>query len=165
MRRIALFAMAAAFAVAMNSGAAQADPGLHSTLTAVTGQGTGHVLVAPTAEDHGTFAVEVEVNIHDAAPNTTFAVARAVDLKPDGVCTMASGWLPLGDLTTSAGGAGAAHFEVHRGAPFVSGVRFDLVFRAVGSDGTELRNDCLTVSRIVCKPAEVIARKPAEGIA
>jgi hypothetical protein len=115
-------------------------------LTAVTGQGTGHVLVAPTAEDQGSFAVQVEVNIHGATPNTTFAVARAVDLNPNGVCTEASGWLPLGDLTTSPGGAGAAHFEVHRGAPFLSGVRFDAIFRAVGSDGTELRSDCLTVT-------------------
>jgi hypothetical protein len=146
MRRLALLTVAAAFASVVAIGAAQAQPGLHSTLTAVTGQGTGHVLVAPTSQDHGTFAVQVEVNIHNAAPGVTFAVARAVDLIPDGVCTMASGWLPLGDLTTSAGGAGAAHFEVHRGAPFLSGVRFDAVFRAVGSDGTELRSDCLTVT-------------------
>jgi hypothetical protein len=133
-------------AAVVTTGAAQADPGLHSTLTAVTGQGTGHVLVAPTAEDQGTFAVQITVNIYGAAPNTTFTVARAVDLTPDGVCTMASGWLPLGDLTTSPGGAGAAHFELHRGAPFLSGVRFDAVFRAVGSDGTELRSECLTVT-------------------
>jgi hypothetical protein len=146
MRRIALLAVAAALAALVATGAAQAEPGLHSTLTAVTGQGIGQVLVAPTAEDQGTFAVQVEVNIHDAAPNVTFAVARAVDLNPDGICTMASGWLPLGDLTTSTSGAGAAHFEVHRGAPFVSGVRFDAVFRAVGNDGSELRSDCLTVT-------------------
>jgi hypothetical protein len=146
MRRIALLGVAAALAAAITTSAAQAEPGLHSTLTALTGQGTGHVLVAPTSEDQGTFAVQVEVNVHAAAPNVTFAVARAVDLNPDGVCTMASGWLPLGDLTTSAGGTGAAHFEVHRGAPFVSGVGFDAVFRAVGSDGTELRSDCLTVT-------------------
>jgi hypothetical protein len=146
MRRIVLLGVAAALAAVIATGAAQADPGLHSTLTAVTGQGTGHVLVAPTSEDQGTFAVQITVNIHGATPNTTFTVARAVDLNPDGVCTMASGWLPLGDLTTSAGGAGAAHFEVHRGAPFLSGVRFDAVFRAVGSDGTELRSECLTVT-------------------
>jgi hypothetical protein len=138
--------VATAIAALVAAGVAQADPGLHSTLTTITGQGTGHVLVAPTAEDQGTFAVQVTVNIHGAAPNTTFAVARAVDLNPDGVCTMATGWLPLGDLTTSPGGAGAAHFEVHRGAPFLSGVRFDAVFRAVGSDGTELRSECLTVT-------------------
>jgi hypothetical protein len=146
MRRIALLTVAAAIAALVATGVAQADPGLHSTLTPITGQGTGHVLVAPTAEDQGTFAVQITVNIHGAAPNTTFAVARAVDLNPDGVCTMATGWLSLGDLTTSPGGAGAAHFEVHRGAPFLSGVRFDAVFRAVGSDGTELRSDCLTVT-------------------
>ena len=146
MRRIALLGVATAITALVAAGVAQADPGLHSTLTAVTGQGTGHVLVAPTAEDQGTFAVQITVNIHGAAPNTTFTVARAVDLNPDGVCTMATGWLPLGDLTTSPGGAGAAHFEVHRGAPFLSGVRFDAVFRAVGSDGTELRSDCLTVT-------------------
>jgi hypothetical protein len=146
MRRTALIGVATAIAALVVTGVAQADPGLQSTLTAVTGQGTGHVLVAPTSEDQGTFAVQVEANIHGAAPNVTFALARAVDLNPDGICTMASGWLPLGDLTTSPGGAGAAHFEVHRGAPFLSGVRFDAVFRAVGSDGTELRSDCLTVT-------------------
>ena len=106
MRRIALLTVAAAIAAFVATGVAQADPGLHSTLTAVTGKGTGHVLVAPTAEDQGTFAVQVTANINGAAPNTTFAVARAVDLNPDGVCTMATGWLPLGDLTTSPGGAG-----------------------------------------------------------
>ena len=146
MRRIALLGVATAIAAIVAAGAAQAEPGLHSTLTAITGQGTGQVLVAPTAEDQGTFAVQVEVNVHGATPNTSFAVARAVDLNPDGICTEASGWLPLGDLTTSPGGAGAAHFEVHRGAPFLSGVRFDAVFRAVGSDGTELRSGCLTVT-------------------
>ena len=146
MRRTALIGVATAIAALVVTGVAQADPGLQSTLTAVTGQGAGHVLVAPSSEDQGTFAVQVEANIHGAAPNVTFALARAVDLNPDGICTMASGWLPLGDLTTSPGGAGAAHFEVHRGAPFLSGVRFDAVFRAVGSDGTELRSDCLTVT-------------------
>jgi hypothetical protein len=146
MRRIALLGVATAIAALVVAGVAQADPGLQSTLTAVTGHGTGQVLVAPTAEGQGTFAVQVTVNIQGATPNTTFAVARAVDLNPDGVCTEASGWLPLGALTTSPGGAGAAHFEVHRGAPFLSGVRFDAVFRAVGSDGTELRSECLTVT-------------------
>jgi hypothetical protein len=117
-----------------------------SGLSATIGQGQGQVLVAPTSADQGTFAVEVTVNVHGAGPEVTFAVARAVDLNPDGICTMASGWLPLGDMTTSAGGAGAAHFEVHRGAPFVSGVRFDAVFRAVGTDGTVLLSSCLTVT-------------------
>jgi hypothetical protein len=104
------------------------------------------VLIAPTAADHGTFAVEVTVNVHGASPNTVYQVARAVDLNPDGVCTLASGWLPNGPLETSAAGSGAAHFEVHRGAPFVSGVRFDVEFRALGSDGSELLSECVTVT-------------------
>jgi len=58
--------------------AAQPD-GAQAVLTAVSGTGTGSVLIAPTAQDHGTFAVEVTVDIHDAAPSTTYTVGRAVD--------------------------------------------------------------------------------------
>jgi hypothetical protein len=47
MRRIALIGVATAITALVVAGVAQADPGLQSTLTAVTGQGTGHVLVAP----------------------------------------------------------------------------------------------------------------------
>lgn len=127
--------------------AANAAPdGAQAVLTAVSGSGSGLVLIAPTAQDQGTFAVEVAVNIHDASPNTVYTVSRAVDLNPDGVCTLASGWLVNGPLTTSAAGAGAAHFEVHRGAPFVSGTRFDVEFRVLGNDGSELLSQCVTVT-------------------
>jgi hypothetical protein len=127
--------------------AAVAEPdGAQAALTAVSGTGSGLVLIAPTAEDQGTFAVEVTVNVHDASPNMTYIVSRAVDLNPDGVCTLASGWLINGPLDTSSAGAGAAHFEVHRGAPFVSGVRFDAQFRVLGADGSELRSACVTVT-------------------
>ena len=73
---------------------------------------------------------------------------RAFDLAADGICTLASGWLTVPDatLTTSAGGAGATHGELHRGAPFVSGVRFDVRFRALGNDGTVLESACMTVT-------------------
>jgi hypothetical protein len=82
------------------------------------------VAVAPTAHDvvsPDTFDVPGTVNVHDAAPNTTFTVLRRVDLNPDGVCTGAT-WLMLPQpneqaLTTSNGGAGALHFEISRGAP------------------------------------------------
>jgi len=127
--------------------AAVAEPdGAQAALTAVSGTGSGQVLIAPTAEDQGTFAVEVTVNVHDASPNMTYTVSRAVDLNPDGVCTLASGWLINGPLDTSSAGAGAAHFEVHRGAPFVSGVRFDAEFRVLGADGSALRSECVTVT-------------------
>jgi hypothetical protein len=125
-------------------GVAHAEPGLQSDLTAISGQGTGHVLVSPTAKDRPTFAVEVEVNVQDMLPNSTFTVERRVDLTPDGVCTGTT-WLTNGPITTSTGGAGAQHFEVERGAPFVSGVRFDVQFRVIGN-GTELRSECMTVT-------------------
>jgi hypothetical protein len=69
---------------------------------------------------------------------------RAVDLNPDGVCTLASGWLVNGTLDASSGGAGAAHFEVQRGAPFVSGTRFDAEFRVLRTMG---RNYSANASR------------------
>jgi len=126
--------------------AAVAEPtGAQAALTAVSGTGSGQVLIAPSAKDHGTFAVEVTVNVHDASPRTEYTVYRAVDLIPDGDCTEASGPLFTGTLVTSAGGAGAVHVELHRGDPFVSGTRFDVVFWLVDS-GSELRSDCVTVT-------------------
>ena len=124
---LALLAIAGLVLVAVQSltAAGAAPDGARAALTAVSGTGSGLVLIAPTAEDQGTFAVEVT---------------------PDGVCTLASGWLTNGPLDTSSAGAGAAHFEVHRGAPFVSGVRFDAEFRVLGADGTELRSECVTVT-------------------
>lgn len=133
--------------------AAQADSGARSKLTAITGQGSGLVVVAPTAHDivgPDTFDVQGTVNVHGVAPNTTFSVLRRVDLNPDGICTGAT-WLPLPppnspDLTTSAGGAGSLHFQISRGAPFVDGVQFDVQWRLAGSDGSMLESDCLTVT-------------------
>jgi hypothetical protein len=134
----------AAVIVAVFAGFATAESGTQSQLTAISGQGTGHVLVSPTAEDKPQFAVEIETNVRDMLPNSTFTVQRRVDLNPDGVCTGTT-WLTNGPITTSEGGAGAQHFFVERGAPFVSGVSFDVQFRVTGN-GTELRSDCLTVT-------------------
>jgi hypothetical protein len=146
--RLALFTIAGiVLCLVLGLTAAGAEPtGAQAALTAASGAGSGMVLIAPTAEDHGTFAVQITVNVHDASPNMTYLVSRAVDLNPDGVCTLASGWLTNGPLETSSGGAGAAHFEVQRGAPFVSGVRFDVEFRVLGADGSELRSECVTVT-------------------
>jgi hypothetical protein len=141
-----------AVATALASGAT-ADPGTHSQLTAIAGQGAGIVEVAPTAHDvvgTDTFDVQGTVTVHDAAPSTPFAVLRRLDLTPDGICTGAT-WLALPPpneptLTTSNGGAGALHFEISRGAPFVDGVSFDVQWRLVGGDGAILESDCLTVT-------------------
>ena len=132
------------------AGVAKADPGMHSRLRAISGTGSGFVEVAPTSKNEGavTFDVQGTVNIRGAAPNTEFTVLRRVDLNPDGNCTGAT-WLTLPGspvLTTSIGGAGALHFEIQRGAPFADGVRFDVIWRVVGTDGTILESDCLTVT-------------------
>jgi hypothetical protein len=129
--------------------AAVADPtGAQAAITPVEGTGSGQVLIAPSAKDHGTFAVEVTINVHGASPRTTYTIYRAVDLIPDGKCTEASGPLFTDTLDTSAGGAGAAHVELHRGAPFLSGTRFDVVFWLVDNLDNEvkLRSECVTVT-------------------
>ena len=140
-------------AAATLAGGALAEPGTHSDLTAITGQGMGIVEVAPTADDFagpGTFDVQGTVHVHGTLPNTVFTVQRRVDLNPNGVCTGAT-WLnlpgtPTPVLTTSDGGAGALHFEIARGAPFLDGVSFDVQWRLVGTDGSILQSDCFTVT-------------------
>lgn len=152
MRKLWLPVLLGLAAAALAAGAS-ADPGTHSPLTAITGQGAGIVEVAPTAHDvvgPDTFDVQGTVNVHDAAPGTTLTVLRRVDLNPDGVCTGAT-WLTLPPpnrqtLTTSNGGAGALHFEISRGAPLFDGVSFDVQWRLVGSDGSVLQSDCFTVT-------------------
>lgn len=141
--------IAGLMALVLFPAAAVADPtGAQATLTAVPGStGSGQVLIAPSAKDQGTFAVEVTINVHGASPSTTYTVYRAVDLIPDGTCTEASGPLLTGTLDTSAGGGGAAHVELHRGSPFVSGTRFDVVFWLVDNNGVvKLRSECVTVT-------------------
>ncbi len=125
-------------------------------LYAVMGSGVGGVNVTPTAEDQGTFHVQGEVHIRGALPNTTYIVQRAPDLNvADPNCT--GPWIsfpipnagPVVTLTTSAGGAGAAHFELAVGGPFVSGREFNVRFRVIDSvlnPTSELRSDCITVT-------------------
>jgi len=121
--------------------AASADPsGAQSDLVAVTGQGTGHVIVAPTAANgHGSFDARVIVNIQQTTPETTFTVTRAVDPVPDGVCT-GTAFAPVAALQTSAGGAAAVEFE--RTGPLLD---FDLLIQVVGGDGTVLQSNCMTI--------------------
>src|SRR5829696_6389221 len=110
MRRLWLPVLFGLAAAALPAGAS-ADPGTRSRLTAIAGQGAGIVAVTATAHDvvgPDTFDVQGTVNVHHAAPNTTFTVLRRVDLNPDRVCTGAT-WLTLPPpnertLTTSNGG-------------------------------------------------------------
>jgi hypothetical protein len=152
MPKLRLLVLLGVAATALAAGA-YADPGTHSDLSAIAGRGAGIVEVAATANDvvgPGTFDVQGTVNVHDAASNTIFTVLRRVDLNPDGACTGAT-WLTLPPpneqtLTTSNGGAGALHFEISRGTPFLDGVSFDVQWRLAGSDGSVLESDCFTVT-------------------
>jgi hypothetical protein len=152
MPKLRLLVLLGVAATALATGA-YADPGTHSDLSAIAGRGAGIVEVAATANDvvgPGTFDVQGTVNVHDAASNTIFTVLRRVDLNPDGACTGAT-WLTLPPpneqtLTTSNGGAGALHFEISRGTPFLDGVSFDVQWRLAGSDGSVLESDCFTVT-------------------
>jgi hypothetical protein len=155
MRKLWLLVLLGVVAAPLATGAtgALADPGARSQLKAIAGQGAGILAVAPTAYDlagPGTFDVQGTVSVYGAAPNTTFTVLRRVDLNADGVCT-GEMWFTLPPpneqaLTTSNGGAGALHFEIARGEPFVDGVRFDVQWQLRGSDGSVLESDCFTVT-------------------
>jgi hypothetical protein len=124
--------------------AAHADPtGAQSDLTAVTGQGAGKVVVSPNHSLQGTFDARVKVNIHGAAPNTTFTITRAIDIPSDGVCTSGD-YGAVATLTASAGGAGAVEFERNGGPPGLSS--FDLSLRVVGDDGSILQSQCMVIT-------------------
>ena len=152
MKRRVLVAGIAALSAMTAVGFAQADPYTHQDLMVISGQGSGHLAFSPTAKNEGLnqFDVQITVNVHGAAPNTVFTVSRNADFTVDGVCANPT-FAPFSPaLTTSAGGAGSAHYEVLRGPPgfplFVEGAQFDVSFRAVGSDGSVLTSECFTVT-------------------
>jgi hypothetical protein len=152
MRRLPVAGTTVAVLAAAFVAFAQADPSTHQSLTAISGQGSGNVAVSPTADNVGLnqFDGQVTVNIHGAAPNTVFTVSRNADFNANGICTNPS-FAPFSSgITTSAEGAGAAHYVVLRGPPafplFVEGAKFDVSFRVVGTDGTVLTSECFTVT-------------------
>jgi hypothetical protein len=139
-------------------------------LSAVIGNGSGIVNVAPTAAIDGSFSAQIEVNVHDAPPNTTFYVQRAPEVGrsngADGICQRAAGQPPWGPpapnfvtfplpavgplvvLETSSGGAGSVHIDF-TAATIADGTQFDVMFRLVDSltsPSNELRTGCFTVT-------------------
>lgn len=132
---------------------AQADPGTRSKLTPIAGgSGGGIVGITPTAHDvvgPGTFDGQGTLSVFGLSPNTDYKLLRYVDLTQDGVCTGTTA-LPLPGnptLTTSDGGAGAMHFEISRGAPFIDGTRYDVLVRVVDLDGNAvLQSDCISAT-------------------
>jgi hypothetical protein len=138
---VGLFAACAAMVAAP---AAQADPtGAMSALTAVTGHGTGMVIVSPTGAGKGSFVAQVKVNIHGAAPNTTFSITRALAF-PNTGCANHTPFAEVATLTTSAGGAGAVEFE-RGGRGTGPNESFDLILQVIGGDGTMLQSGCMTI--------------------
>jgi hypothetical protein len=138
--------LATATSVAIVS-TAQADPaGAQSELTALSGAGAGMVIISPTSANQGSFDARVKVNIHDTAPNTHFIVtAGGGDAVLDGICTGAPPSNQVATLDTSSGGAGAVEFE--RSNPnSLSGLRFEVMLRVTGSDGTVLQSGCMIIT-------------------
>jgi hypothetical protein len=120
-----------------------AEDGTQSWLNPVTGSGKGRVLIAPTAQEHGEFYAQGEVEVEGVPANTTMAVTRA--LFSDGSCsTMTKPWAPVapGLFTTGASGSGNMHFV--RDTPNPSGSTFYVEIRVSGG-GTLLLSDCIAV--------------------
>jgi hypothetical protein len=102
----------------------------------------------PNDED---LIVYLDTWVRDLAPNTSYALQRAVDLSaPDGVCASESGWLTLGKgLTPQAittDDAGTGRESLFRSvAAFPVGTEFDIHFRVV-DDATKsviaLQSEC-----------------------
>jgi len=118
MHKLALAGFALVLAAAF-AGFARAEPGLQSDLTAISGQGAGHVEVSPTgAGQDDVFIAQGTANIHGALPNKT-----------------------------SEGGSGAAHFVRQAPPPGPAGFQFDVIFRLISDDGTQvLLSDCMTAT-------------------
>ena len=133
---IAIMAVAALMSVVP----AQASEGTHSWLHATAGEGTGRVVIAPTAQENGEFYAQVELEVEGAPANTDMAVSRA--LYTPGCASITAQWAALGTLQTSNGGAGAVHLV--RDTPNKSGSAFYVVFRVSGG-GTVLESDCIAV--------------------
>jgi hypothetical protein len=127
---------------ALFSQTAQAGSGAASS--PLTGDGSGRIAVALTREDPGTLVAQITANVHNASPNTTYSVQRALDPTADGTCDSLGPFEEVGTLDTNSAGAGAAHIEVHSPAP--SGATFDVLFQLVGDDGSVLVSECMTLT-------------------
>ena len=135
-----------------------AGQGTHGyPLTAIVGEGAGHVNISPEASQEG-FSVEVQVSVRSSEPNAEFLLTRSVDFQPDGLCTGTTFTpLPLPNpgplelLKTSPAGAGAKHasfaFTPPPPAPFEDGKQFDVHWEIRTQSGsTVLRSGCITVT-------------------
>ena len=148
-----------------------APAGTHqSTITAVTGSGSGGVSVTAKTIPEGTMAVDISIVLNNARRNATYFLQRAPEvgraLAADGICQRALGLSPwsasdpaaatfltfplgtgLATITTTTIGTGSLDFEF-RSPTTPAGTVFDVMFRLVDSETaptTELRSGCFTV--------------------
>jgi hypothetical protein len=146
----------------------QGSPQHGIVLTPVVGTGTGIVNDSASAND-GEFTLRGQVNIdvHDAPPDTLLYIQIAADVglpgapegeQTNGICQRAAAGLfaplasfpggPPATLQTSPGGAGAAHTSAGINNPFLpNGAKTDLVIRLIdvlppGKPTVELRTPC-----------------------
>lgn len=108
---------------------------LEAILRSPTG-GTGFGLVKFRQPNDGDFVVYLDTWVRGLAPNTAYALQRAVDLSPpDDDCAAESGWLTLGRglvpqaIVTDEQGTGRE--SLFRLVPPTPGVEFDIQFRIV----------------------------------
>jgi hypothetical protein len=134
-------------------------------LTAVVGSGSGIVNDTATANDGGyTLRGQVNINVHDAPPETLLYVQIAADVglpggqQTDGMCQRADAgaFAPLASypggppatLQISRAGTGTVHTTAGINSPFLpDGARTDLVIRLIDalpptSPTLELRTPC-----------------------
>jgi hypothetical protein len=126
-------------------------------LTAVVGEGEGLLNISPKGDRPG-FSVEIQVALRHTSRNTTFTLARAVDFALDGACTNTNFVpLPLPNpgplvlLTTSPGGAGAAHvsfaLDPVQFPQFSEGTTFEVHWEIRATDASVvLRSNCFRVT-------------------
>lgn len=126
-------------------------------LVAIVGEGEGVLNISPKADRPG-FSVEIQVALRKTRPNTAFTLARAVDFALDGVCSNTNFVpLPLPNpgplvlLTTSPGGAGAAHvsfaLDPVQFPQFSEGRTFEVHWEIRATDGSVvLRSECFSVT-------------------
>lgn len=158
-RSTARFVVLTMLATLAFAGSAQASS-YGGALVAFSGQGAGRAILALTSGEVG-FSAEISVNVHGAAPNTTFYVTRAPEvgrpLGSDGICQRADGLWPweqpnsvgfpaapafvmfprplpgdLKTLVTNAAGAGSVHFAFDL-PTLADGTQFDVEFRLIDS--------------------------------
>jgi hypothetical protein len=112
--------------------------------------GDGFGLVKFRQPNDEEFVVYLDAWVRDLAPNTAYALQRAVDLSPpNGQCDGESGWLTLGKglvpqaIVTDQEGTGRE--QLFRAVPPTPGVGFDIQFRIV-DDATKsvvvLQSEC-----------------------